>query len=228
MGSAVAMLLDRLGPPGFRFTDFRVRPSRCCSTGSGRLDLDLLISGPRVNLTYQPYARADGQAVVCPLLRGSSPTRGVAPKQHRGLRRAFSPAFRAGSLDPLARGCRRIWRGEGWFRPARCCSTGSGRRDLDLLISGPRVNLSYQPYARGGADGQAGVCPLLRGSSPTRGVAPKQHRGLRRAFSPAFFVMVLLLPWRVGAEQSGRRDAARPAPAARILVFGFGRRGARS
>src|SRR5664279_2967153 len=59
---------------------------------------------------------ADGQAVVCPLLRGSSPTRGVAPKQHRGLRRAFSPVFRAGSLYPLARGCRRIWRGEGWFR----------------------------------------------------------------------------------------------------------------
>jgi hypothetical protein len=26
---------------------------------------------------------ADGQAVVCPLLRGSSPTRWVAPKQHR-------------------------------------------------------------------------------------------------------------------------------------------------
>src|SRR5674476_1238185 len=26
----------------------------------------------------------DGQAVVCPLLRGSSATRGVAPKQHRG------------------------------------------------------------------------------------------------------------------------------------------------
>jgi hypothetical protein len=31
-------------------------------------------------------------------------------------------------------------------------------------------------YAREGADGQAVVCPLLRGSSPTRGVAPKQHR----------------------------------------------------
>src|SRR6266436_4084715 len=29
-----------------------------------------------------------------------------------GLRRSFSPAFRAGSLYPLARGCRRIWRGE--------------------------------------------------------------------------------------------------------------------
>ena len=96
--------------------------------------------GARVNLSCHPLrARegADGQAVVCPLLRGSSPTRGVAPKQHRGLRRAFSPAFRAGSLYPLARGCRRSWRGEIWFRPARCCSTGSGRLDLDLMIRGP-------------------------------------------------------------------------------------------
>jgi hypothetical protein len=31
-------------------------------------------------------------------------------------------------------------------------------------------------HAREGADGQAVVCPLLRGRSPTRGVAPKQHR----------------------------------------------------
>jgi len=83
----------------------------------------------RVNPYCHLRARegADGQAVVCPLLRGSSPTRWVAPKQHWGLRRAFSPAFRASSLYPLARGCRRIWRGEVWFRPARCCSTGSGR-----------------------------------------------------------------------------------------------------
>src|SRR5450759_1350302 len=47
---------------------------------------------------------------------------------------------------------------------------------------GPRVNLTYQPYARAGADGQAVVCPLLRGSSPTRGVAPKQHRGIAHVF----------------------------------------------
>src|SRR5476649_1450995 len=81
---------------------------------------------PALTILITLYARegADGQAVVCPLLRGSSPTRGVAPKQHGGLRRAFSPAFRAGSLDPLARGCRTSWRGEKWFRPARCCSTG--------------------------------------------------------------------------------------------------------
>src|SRR6202011_1537606 len=72
---------------------------------------------PAFTLISTLYARegADGQAVVCPLLRGSSATRGVAPNQHRGLRRAFSPAFRAGSLYPLARGCRTIWRGEKWF-----------------------------------------------------------------------------------------------------------------
>ena len=37
----------------------------------------------------------------------------------------------------------------GWFRPGRCCSTGSGRLDLnlDLLISGPRDLLFYQPHA---------------------------------------------------------------------------------
>ena len=31
-----------------------VSAARCCSTGSGRLDLDLLISGPRVNLFSSP------------------------------------------------------------------------------------------------------------------------------------------------------------------------------
>ena len=149
------MLLDRIGPP-----------RRC----RGGVVMIYWFRGPRVNLLYPPYARggADGPAVVCPLLRGSSPTRGVAPKQHRGLRRAFTPAFRAGSLYPLARGCRRSRRGEVcnyglWLRrrrqlrhdpiaTARCCSTGSGRLDLDLLnldllISGPRVYLIYHPYA---------------------------------------------------------------------------------
>ena len=101
-----------------------------------------------------------------------------------GLRRAFSPAFRAGSLYPLARGCRTSWRGEGcnyglWLRRRR------RRFRFQLAEGDPR--LSYlSPLAREGAAGQAVVCPLLRGSSPTRGVAPKQHRGLRRAFSPAF------------------------------------------
>src|SRR6202166_4550418 len=67
----------------------------------------------------------------------------------------------------------------------------------------PAFTLSITLSAREGAAGQAVVCPLLRGSSPTRGVAPKQHRGLRRAFSPAFFGLVLFIPWRVGAEEAG-------------------------
>ena len=96
------------------------------------------------------------------------------------------------------------------FATTRSHQLAEGVVEINRL-SWPRVNLFYQPYARGGADGQAVVCPLLRGSSATRGVAPKQHRGLRRAFSPA------------GAEEAGaakdgfsRRDAARPARAAWI------------
>src|ERR1700676_1998540 len=99
----------------------------------------------------------------------------------------------------------------------------SGFRFIEFPV--PAFTLSITLSAREGAAGQAVVCPLLRGSSPTRGVAPKQHRGLRRAFSPAFFGLVLFIPWRVGAEAAGaakdaimayafgRRDAARPARA---------------
>src|SRR5664280_2907063 len=46
-------------------------------------------------------------------------------------------------------------------------------RNCPALTSFPHLN------AREGADGQAVVCPLLRGSSPTRGGAPKQHRTRR-------------------------------------------------
>src|SRR5258707_9479209 len=86
----------------------------------------------RTRSTLFPYTTLfrSGEAVVCPLLRGRSPPRGVAPKQHWGLRRAFSPAFRAGSPYPLARGCRRnlARRNFGLLVSAtRCCSTGSGR-----------------------------------------------------------------------------------------------------
>src|SRR5664280_2468040 len=54
-------------------------------------------------------------------------------------------------------------------------------------------------YAREGADGQAVVCPLLRGSSPTRWVAPKQHR------PPA-------LTWFISLTRAGAL-MARPWPA---------------
>ena len=128
MVSAGAMLLDRLGPPGFRFNDF----------------------GCPALTSFITLARegADGQAVVCPLLRGSSPTRGVAPKQHRGARACFHSGISGWfSLSPGAWVPKNLPRRnlEIWFRPARCCSTGSGRLDLDLMISGPRVNLFHHP-----------------------------------------------------------------------------------
>src|ERR1019366_3896688 len=44
-------------------------------------------------------------------------------------------------------------------------------------IGAPALTPFITLYAREGADGQAVVCPLLRGSSPTRWVAPKQHPG---------------------------------------------------
>src|ERR1700693_3965083 len=48
-------------------------------------------------------------------------------------------------------------------------------------LRGPAFILSIT-LTREGAAGQAVVCPLLRGSSPTRGVAPKQHRGAPACF----------------------------------------------
>src|SRR3984893_8041127 len=111
-----AMLLDRLGPPGFRFTEFRFIDFRA----------------PRLPYLSPLRGRegAAGQAVVCRLLRGSSPTRGVAPKQHRvaracflsGISGWFSLSLGAWVPKNLAR------RSFGLLvSAARCCSTGSGR-----------------------------------------------------------------------------------------------------
>ena len=66
-------------------------------------------------------------------LRGQLRHDPIAPGWLGGLRRAFAPAFRAGSLYPLARGCRRIWRGEIWKY-----GFGGAVVDLGLLISGSR------------------------------------------------------------------------------------------
>ena len=193
------------------------RRVRCCSTGSGRLDLDLLVSGPRVNPSPSPLARA--RALMA--RPWSARCYGVA-RQREGsrqnsiggsgvLRRAFSPAFfGTGSLCPLARGCRRSRRGEGWFRRVRCCSTGSGRLDLDLLVSGPRVNPSPSPLAR------ARALMARPWSARCYGVA-RQREGsrqnsiggsgvLRRAFSPAFFGTGSLCPLARGCRRSRRGE----------------------
>src|SRR6202035_1562720 len=104
---------------------------------------------PRFPFTPASRTRegAAGQAVVCPLLRGSSPTRGVAPKQHRASGvlslRHFSGWFSLslGAWVPKNLARRRM------VSAGAMLSTGSGRLDLDLdlLISGPRVYLIYHP-----------------------------------------------------------------------------------
>src|SRR6202035_4574513 len=100
------------------------------------------------------------------------------------------------------RGCRRICRGEGWLRPARCCSIGSGRPDLDLLISGPRVSLLHQLHARARALLARPWSARCYGVARPREGSRQNSSGLRRAFTPAFFGLVLFILWRVGAEES--------------------------
>src|ERR1700731_4584829 len=202
---AGAMLLDRLGPPGFRF--------RFIDFQAPRLPYLSPLARARALLARPWFARCYGVARQREGSRQNSiGGSGVLSLRHFGL-----------VLYPLILGAwvpKNLPR-RGWFRPGRCCSTGSGRLDLnlDLLISGPRDLLFYQPHACARAL-LAVVCPLLRGSSPTRGVAPKQHRGLGRAFTPAFRAGSLSLnPWRVGAEESA---AARMVSAGAMLLDRLG------
>src|SRR5256885_10200812 len=89
--------------------DLLVSAARCGATGSGSEEPASELQSPCNAASLTPlvtlYAR-EGQAVVCPLLRGRSPTRSVVPKQPRA----------SGGLSlrhfGLACGCRRIWRGE--------------------------------------------------------------------------------------------------------------------
>src|ERR1700688_1177786 len=98
------------------------------------------------------------------------------------LRRAFTPAFRAGSLYPLARGGRTSWRGEvekyGFGGATACFHSGiPGWFSLSLGAWGPN-KLARRRWA----------VWLWRGY----GVLSLRHSGL-----------VLFIPWRVGAEQAG-------------------------
>src|ERR1700693_2608214 len=204
MVSAGAMLLDRLGPPGFRFND----------------------SGPRDWLFYQLYTRARALLARPWSARCygvARPREGSRPNSIGGLGRAFTPAFRAGSLYPLARGCRRSRRGEIWLRPVRCCSTGSGRLDLDLMIPGPAIgsSISYT-RARGRCWPGRGL-PVATGELAHERGRAQTASGGSGVLSLRHFGLVLFIPWRVGAEEAGaakygfgRCDAARPARAAWI------------
>src|SRR6267154_2418160 len=187
-----------------------------------------MISRPRLYSALSPLrARArEGQAVVCPLLPGSSPTRWVAPKQHWGLGRAFSPAFRAGGI-PLGAGVPKNLARRSFgllVSAARYCSTGSGRLGGAVAAGRRRCRLysPLSPLRARAREGQAVVCPLLRGSSPTRWVAPKQHWGLGRAFSPAFRAGGI--PLGAGVPKNlARRSFGLLVSAARYCSTGSGR-----
>src|SRR5450759_1319490 len=116
-------------------------------------------------------------------------------KTASGLRRAFSPAFfglvlfipwRVGAEESgaakygfgrrdAARPARAAWAVQRLLA-ARWRGRRRRRRRFRFIDFRGRVNPFPFFHAREGADGQAVVCPLLRGSSPTRGVAPQQHR----------------------------------------------------
>ena len=177
--------------------------------------------GPRFNLLVTLTRAREGQAVVRPLLRGSSPTRSVAPKPLRGLGRAslrhsglvlfIHIHWRVGAED-LAR------RSFGLLvSPARCGSSGSGR-----LLRAPALT-SFVTLTRA-REGQAVVRPLLRGSSPTRSVAPKPLRGLGRAsLRHSGLVLFIHIHWRVGAEDLARRSFGLLVSPARCCSTGSGR-----
>src|SRR5216684_669790 len=118
-----------------------------------------------------------------------------------GLRRAFSPALRGGSLYAWARGRRRIWRGEKWLRrrDGGALTSASPRPDRTSWLGGLRR--AFSPALRGGS-----LYPLARGrrriwrgekwlrrrdGGALTSASPRPDRtswlgGLRRAFSPAF------------------------------------------
>src|SRR3984957_19106318 len=77
------MLLEAIGPP-----------RRC----RGGVVMIYWFRRPALTCFISLNARegADGPAVVCPLLRGSSPTRGVAPKQENKAIADQSPLLKLG------------------------------------------------------------------------------------------------------------------------------------
>ena len=136
--------------------------------------------------------------MVCPLLRGRSPTQIGRAKTAEGARACFLSGISAlGAWVPKNLARRKFWfigfggamLLEAIGPPGRCAAI------VDLLVLGPRVNLSLSPLRA--REGQAVVCPLLRGRSPTQIGRAKTAEGARACFSPAFRAR------RVGAEESG-------------------------
>src|SRR3954466_14959280 len=149
------MRRDRIGPP-CRGSGRRTSPS-CAS----------------VHPFCHPL-RARGPVRGLPAATGSLANAIGRAKTAEGLGRAFSPAFRARAWvrKNLARRVLIYWfRRRDAARPDRAAMPRIGPANLSIVR--PPFTPSVTLYAR---EGQAVVCPLLRGRSPTRSVAPKQPR----------------------------------------------------
>src|SRR5881394_716498 len=147
------MRRDRIGPP-CRGSGRRTSPS--CA--------------PVHPFCHPLRARGPGRGL--PAATGSLANAIGRAKTAEGLGRAFSPAFRARAWVP-----KNLARRVLIYSAARYGAAGSGRHAADRagepLHRAPPFTPSVTLYAR---EGQAVVCPLLRGRSPTRSVAPKQPR----------------------------------------------------
>src|SRR5258707_130908 len=157
-------------------------------------------------------------------------------KKRRGLRRACSPPFRAGSLYPfirLARGCRRIWRGEFWFigfggatlldrigPPGRCSGGWPHDRNSWLM---PRVNPSHRPEERPGgkqcrARWSGDDCQRDRSRQKAPGAPACLLSAISGWFSLSLYPLGAWVPKnlarRILVYWFRRRDAARPDRAA--------------
>src|ERR1700692_2465417 len=83
---------------------------------------------------------------------------------------------------------------------ARCCSTGSGRLDLDLLISGPPRLPYLSPLARARALLARPWFARCYGVARQRDGSRQNSIGGSGVLSLRHFGLVLFIPWRVGAE----------------------------
>ena len=120
--------------------------------------------------------------------------------------------WRDGVLYPLARGCRRIWRGAD--RPARAACWP--RRRFFLAKSpcsfSPMMELGRSAPTLLPAPGERCELRGRRAQQPDDCDSPKM--GLRRALSPPFPAgeMVFFIAWRVAADESGAAHLDRLGP----------------
>src|SRR3954451_1370631 len=140
--------------------DLLVSAARCGASGSGRYAADR---------AGEPLHRAPPVHPFCHPLRARGSGRGL-PAATGSLANAIgraktAEAPRSPLLSPSTRARARPW-------SARCYGVAR-QRDRSRQNSRGPLTPSVTLYAR---EGQAVVCPLLRGRSPTRSVAPKQPR----------------------------------------------------